>query len=130
MACRLFHPVGSSSLIRGDRWQMPDSLFTQLFPSRSAPPFYSPLSPSPSPSPHRFLPCNYRSSLTGSRIKSFRGQSAGITAVCASTNRSRPDRPAFPPPYPPPPYPCPSTIIRAASGKSIFVVFSDDLFTR
>jgi len=30
-------PVGSSTLIRGNRWQMPDSLFTQFF------------SPSPSP---------------------------------------------------------------------------------
>lgn len=40
-------PVRSSSLIRGNRWQMPDSLFTQLF------------SPSPPPPPGRCLPCNY-----------------------------------------------------------------------
>ena len=55
-------PVGPSTLIRGNRWQMPDSLFTQFF------------SPSPPPlGSFSLSPCNYRSPLTGSRIKSFRG---------------------------------------------------------
>jgi len=93
-------PVGSSSLIRSNRWQMPDSLFTQLF------------SPSPPP-PGSFLVITDRL-WRHPELRASTRQSTGIIAVCASTNRSHRSNP---------------TIIQAGSnsGNQTFVAFSSDL---
>lgn len=92
-------PVGSSSLIRGNRWQMPDSLFTQLFS----------LSPPP---PGSFLVITDRL-WRDPELRASAGQSTGITSGLPF------HEPIVPDDYP--------SSIELGKSDLTFVAFSNDL---